>query len=350
MSEPLVTEITRRAMATEFGVVIAGRPGNAVEVAIEALDDLGRLESLMSVHQPASQVSEINRLAGVRPVRVAPELIEVLTRAVAIAELTGGAFDVTAGPLVRCWGFTQRRGQKPSDDAIREALASVGSHRLRIDTAKQTVMLADAGMEINLGGIGKGFALDQIVSRLEAHGCHRFLVHGGRSTVVARGSGCDEPEQGWRVALEHPLRTGIRLGEVRLRDQALSTSGSGKQFFHWRGRRLGHVLDPRTGYPTGDMLSLTVLTESGTDADALSTACFVEGWRTTAMRIGNTTTGPPPTTPPTSRRPHWPTAAIAVLPREQGEGVEIRRWGADLNLDWTPAPTTTDQPVPKSLK
>lgn len=158
MSEPLVTEITRRAMATEFGVVIAGSPGNAVEVAIEALDDLGRLESLMSVHQPASQVSEINRLAGVRPVRVAPELIEVLTRAVAIAELTGGAFDVTAGPLVRCWGFTQRRGQKPSDDAIREALASVGSHRLRIDTAEQTVMLADAGMAINFGGIGKGFA------------------------------------------------------------------------------------------------------------------------------------------------------------------------------------------------
>lgn len=334
MPDPLVTEITRRAMATNFAIVLRGRPSEAIEVAIEALDDLGRLESLMSVHQPASQVSEINRLAGIRPVRVAPDLIEVLSQGVGVYQLTDGAFDVTAGPLVRCWGFTQKRGQKPTAEAIQDALANVGSDRLRIDADSQTVQLVDPHMEINLGGIGKGYAIDQIVSRLEASGCHDFLVHGGRSTVVARGSDQDDSLRGWRVAIEHPLRPGIRLGELRLVNQALSTSGSGKQFFHWKGRRFGHVLDPRTGTPTGDMLSITVLTDSGACADALSTACFVAGWQTTSSRVGTSSATP--------GQPRWPDTAIAVLPQRSGdgqtqEGIEVRCLGATVDELWSPA-------------
>lgn len=334
MNGLLVTEITRRAMATEFGVVLPGQDRAAIEVAVDALDDLGRLESLMSIYQPASQISEVNRMAGIRPVRVETELIEVLVRGQAIWQLTNGAFDVTAGPLVRCWGFNQRRGKKPATEEIEIARSLVGSERLQIDPAGQSVYLVDRSMEINLGGIGKGFALDSIAARLLAQGVENFLIHGGRSTVVARGSDQADRDLGWGVGIEHPLRPGMRLGQIRLREQALATSGSGKQFFHVNGKRLGHVLDPRTGYPAGDMLSISVISDSGMDADALSTACFVEGLATVRERIGRREL---PTGSPTPASPSWPSQGIAVVPDNRADGVITHCLGAYEQLDWTPA-------------
>ncbi len=334
MNGPLVTEITRRAMATEFGVVLPGQDRAAIEVAVDALDDLGRLESLMSIYQPASQISEVNRLAGIRPVRVATELIEVLLRGRAIWRLTNGAFDITAGPLVRCWGFTQRRGKKPAIEEIEVARSLVGSERLQVDPAARSVYLVDRSMEINLGGIGKGYALDSIAARLFDRGVEDFLIHGGRSSIVARGSDQADRDLGWGVGIEHPLRPGVRLGQIRLRNQALATSGSGKQFFHVKGKRQGHVFDPRTGYPAGDMLSISVITASGMDADALSTACFVDGLAAARERIGtrNLLAGSPP-----EASPDWPSQAIAVVPDERGDEVIVHCLGAFGKLDWTPA-------------
>lgn len=337
MNGPWVTEITRRAMATEFGVVLPGQDRAAIEVAVDALDDLGRLEALMSIYQPASQISEVNRMAGVRPVRVATELIEVLTRGQAIWQLTDGAFDVTAGPLVRCWGFSQRRGKKPAVEEIEIARSLVGSERLQIDPAVQSVYLVDRLMEINLGGIGKGFALDSIAAKLLSRGVENFLIHGGRSTVVARGSDQADHDLGWGVGVEHPLRPGMRLGQIRLRGQALATSGSGKQFFHVNGKRLGHVLDPRTGYPAGDMLSISVISDSGMDADALSTACFVEGLAAVRERIG---TGKLLPSSPPQGSPRWPNCAIAVVPDKRADRVTTHCLGAYEQLDWTPIDPT----------
>lgn len=334
MNGPLVTEITRRAMATEFGVVLPGENRAAIEVALDALDDLGRLESLMSIYQPASQISELNRMAGIGPVRVATELIDVLLRGRAIWELTNGAFDITAGPLVRCWGFTQRRGKKPTVEEIEVARSLVGSERLQVDPASRNAYLVDPSMEINLGGIGKGFALDSIAARLLERGVEDFLIHGGRSSVVARGSDQADRAMGWGVGIEHPLRPGVRLGQIRLRDQALATSGSGKQFFHVNGKRQGHVLDPRTGYPAGDMLAISVITASGMDADALSTACFVDGLAATRERIGagNLPAGPLSDTPPC-----WPSHGIAVVSDNRRDGIITHCLGACEELGWTPA-------------
>lgn len=334
MNGPLVTEITRRAMATEFGVVLPGENRAAIEVAVDALDDLGRLEALMSIYQPASQIGELNRMAGIRPVRVATEIIEILLRGKAIWELTGGAFDITAGPLVRCWGFTQRRGRKPAAEEIEVARSLVGSERLQVDPVGQSAFLVDLSMEINLGGIGKGFALDRIAARLLDRGVEDFLIYGGRSSVVARGSDQDDRELGWGVGIEHPLRPGVRLGQFRLRDQALATSGSGKQFFHVNGKRQGHVLDPRTGYPAGDMLSISVVTASGMDADALSTACFVDGLAAAQHRIG---AGNQPASSLADTSPCWPSHGIAVVSDSRGDGIITHCLGACEELAWLPA-------------
>jgi thiamine biosynthesis lipoprotein len=133
------------------------------------------------------------------------------------------------------------------------------------------------GVEINLGGIGKGYALDRCADLLRAAGIEDFLIHGGQSSVLAVGSHPATPGQGWNIGLRHPLRPDRRLAEFFLRDQALGTSGSGTQFFHHRGKRYGHLLDPRTGRPADGVLSATVLAPDAAEADALATAFYVLG-------------------------------------------------------------------------
>lgn len=329
----LITEITRPAMATEFAVAIPGAKGEDIQLAIEALDDLGRLEQLLSIYVQESQVSEINRQAGTRAVVVDPDVLNVISRAKLISEFTAGAFDVTAGPLVRCWGFTNRRGRKPSESEINRAKDLVGFDNLIIDNDRSTVYLAKPFMEINLGAIGKGYALDLIASKLRLAGITNYLIHGGRSSVLAHGSSDESPESGWDIAIEDPVRVGIRIGLLKLINQGLSTSGSGKQYFHFKGARIGHIVDPRTGYPAGDMHSITVLCPNATDADALSTACFIDGQKKTEMRIrsslrladnGLNTSN------------NWPSAALATMLGPENDRITIRPMGQVDRIKWRP--------------
>ena len=132
-------------------------------------------------------------------------------------------------------------------------------------------------MQLNLGAIGKGHALDELTRSLLERGLRHFLIHGGGSSIIAQGHQHAEGQPGWAVGISHPTKSSIRLGGIRLKNQALSTSGSGKQFFHHRGKRMGHVIDPRTGHPAGELLALTAVGNNATDAEAASTAFFVEG-------------------------------------------------------------------------
>jgi thiamine biosynthesis lipoprotein len=278
MNHPVLSQFSRRAMATEFVVMLPGIVGLHAENAISALAEIDAIESRLSIYRPNSDVSRLNQNAGMGPVKISPDTAEVLGRAVELSRLTCGAFDVTAGPLVEAWGFSKRQGQKPSNSAITEAASRVGFEKLRVDVAAGTAELLEPGMSVNLGAIGKGFAIDKVAASLRAAGIGDFLIHGGKSSVIAAGDDLPGSGQGWKVAIEHPTLAGERIGGLRLRDEALGTSGSGKQFFHHHGKRLGHVIDPRTGWPAGDMLSLTIVSPNATDADSLATGLFVLGW------------------------------------------------------------------------
>ena len=277
MADPVLSQFHRRAMATEFVVMLPGLFGKHAELALEALEQVEAIESQLSIYRPASDISRLNQAAGVGPVNISQDCLAVLQQAQELSRQTHGAFDVTAGPLVQAWGFTQRRGQKPTPEAIAQALSKVGFDRLRLDAQRGTAELLEPGMSLNLGAIGKGFALERIASVLRAGGATDFLVHGGKSSVIAAGDDVPGSDSGWKVAIEHPLIRGRRLGGLRLRNEALATSGSGSQFFHHQGKRLGHVIDPRTGWPAGDLLSLTIVHPSATAADALATGLFVSG-------------------------------------------------------------------------
>ncbi|MFM7070262.1 MAG: FAD:protein FMN transferase [Planctomycetota bacterium] len=275
-----VMHVGRSVMACEFEIMLnAGEHPEGPDAALRALDLADSLEAQLTVYRETSEVSRLNSQAARGPVLIEKGLFDLLSLATRIGIETNAAFDITSGPLSKAWGFYRRAGRLPSEEELAAARERVGHQHLVLDAERQTVAFRRAGVEINLGAIGKGYALDRCADSLTREGIDNFLIHGGTSSILGRGSraGLMEGESSWLVAVRHPLRPEQRLAEVRLRDRALGTSGSASQFFFHQGRRLGHVLDPRTGWPAEQVLSATVLAPTAALADALSTAFYVMG-------------------------------------------------------------------------
>lgn len=268
----------RRLMACDFVIEYFAADGTAAaDAALAALDLIEDLEDQLSVYRPNSEVSILNHSAAVAPIEVEERLFGLLTRARELYDLTHGAFDVTGGPLSRAWGFHDRQGRLPDEPELAAARERVGFKHLSLNPAGKTVAFGKPGIEINLGAIGKGYALDRAADFLAENCLADFLCHGGASSVVACGRDRGGNGEGWTIAIPHPLRAGETLGELTLRNEALGTTGSGVQFFESGGRRFGHVLDPRTGWPAEGVLTATVIASSAADADAASTALYVLG-------------------------------------------------------------------------
>lgn len=297
-------QLTHRAMACDFVVMVPdeqslvtahdGRTRAVADAVLDSLETVDDVEAALTIYRPTSEIARVNDQAGERPVPVSNETFSLLQTSVRLCEATGGAFDITAGPLVEAWGFTRREGRKPTEEEIQHALRCVGYQLMELDPDQRTVRFTRPAMRLNLGAIGKGEAIDRLATALERAGVSDFLIHAGNSSVLARGhqfprhqtdelgTTDEEPRDtsvpaGWLVGIAHPTKPSRRLGGMWLHNAALATSGSGKQFFHHRGKRYGHVIDPRTGYPSGDLLALTVIAARAVDADALATGLFVMG-------------------------------------------------------------------------
>jgi len=280
-----VEQYSKNAMACEFEFFFNlhqyPQSGASVMKAFELID---QLEDQMTVYQSHSEVSQINQTAANETTKVEPRLFELLKQAEAIYQQTGNAFDITAGPLSRLWGFDKRRGAMPDGNSISDVLATVGMDQVKLDETDSTIQFLSPTTEINLNGIGKGYALDRVAELLKSKQIGDFMIHGGQSSVLAFGDSVSVPVSdqeddadrlGWKVGVTHPTLPGVRLGEVTLRDQALGTSGTARQGFIHQGKRYGHIIDPRTGWPSGHILSTTVVTKSAAMSDALATAFFV---------------------------------------------------------------------------
>ena len=257
-------------MACRFEVTLPPSTVRGVSLANDALAEVEALESRLSIFKDESAVSTVNRDAWLRPVKVDQQLFALLTLCQQLNVETEGAFDITSGPLTRCWGFLKRAGRFPADDEIASARAQSGSDKLLLDTETQTVRFKAPGVEINLGSIGKGYALD-VVGKLFEDNHERALLSAGNSSFRATG------EAGWLVGLRHPRDKSKRFAAVRMRGCAMSTSGSEEQFFDHDGRRFGHIIDPRSGWPASIVSSVTVVANSAAVSDALATAFFIGG-------------------------------------------------------------------------
>jgi thiamine biosynthesis lipoprotein len=220
-------------------------------------------------------------------VRVDERLYHLLKRCVQLYAQTSGAFDVTAGALIKAWGFFQGEPRVPAEAERLAALARTGMNHVELDDAEKTVHYRRDGLEINLGSIGKGYAIDRAVARVrEQYGIHCLLMQGGLSSLYALGSpGGDD--RGWPVGILDPFDLNRRIATLRVKDRGMGSSGTANQYFESDGRRYGHVIDPRTGTPADELASVTVLAPDAATADALSTAFFVAGLDTAAKFCQN---------------------------------------------------------------
>jgi thiamine biosynthesis lipoprotein len=277
-----VLRASRRAMATLFEVLLPFGSPLAQPAAEAALDLIDELEDQLTVFRDHSEVSRLNATAGDRSVEVAPNLFDLIEFSAHITRDTQGAFDIATGALTKAWGFFRREGRVPTPAERAEAMGRTGTRFIALDRNRRTVRYLRKGLEINLGGIGKGYALDR-AAELLSHEWNAFsaLLHGGTSSVRAVGTPRGQP-RGWPVSIKHPWDADRRLGTIYLTGNALGTSAATFQHFEYNGRKLGHLLDPRTGWPAEGIEQVSVLAATAAEADALSTAFFVLGAEPTA--------------------------------------------------------------------
>jgi len=247
----------------------------AVAAFDRAFLEFDRLDALMSVWKEGSDILRINATAGKSAVAVSPEVREVLHASQEVSEWTAGKFDVTFAALAGLWKFDQDiDGRVPDRSQIAPRLPLIDYRGLQIDDRAGTASLARAGMQVNLGGIGKGYAIDRAVTILRGGGLTDFMIQAGGDLFVAGRRG-DRP---WRVGLQDPRGAPDTLfAAIELTDAAFSTSGDYERFFMRDGRRYHHILDPDTGEPALRSRSVTIMAKTSTVADGLSTGVFILG-------------------------------------------------------------------------
>jgi thiamine biosynthesis lipoprotein len=305
-SAGVTVRLTTRAMACDFSVIMNPGPTEQIEAAGLALDAIHQIESWLSIYRADSELSKVNLSAFTDSQAIRGDLFELLEMAVQIHQKTDGAFDMATGSLTALWRSCRRNSEIPTQEQVGQALKIAGMQHMKLLPETNSVRIATEGVVLDPGAIGKGFALDDASRWLQQadEGPRSFLLHGGHSSLKACGG--HNGHIGWPVGIGNPLFTEKRLGTLLLCDQAMATSGSNIQFFRHEGRRYGHILDPRTGWPVEGMLSVTVLAPSAAVADALSTAFFVMGVEKARQCCEN-----------------WPEVGVILIPfPEQGRKVQ----------------------------
>lgn len=226
-----------------------------------------------SNYLPESELSRLNRTAHEAPVACSDELWELLRTARELHRLSHGAFDISAGPLMKLWGFHRKRQTVPTPEEVAEVVTRVGLDKVEFDDAARTVRFSVAGMELDSGGIAKGYALDLAAARLRELGVRRGLLDLGGNLLALPEPPPERPA--YRVGIRNPRDRQTHLGTVSLLGQAVSTSGDYERFVEIAGKRYSHLMDPRTGYPVEGMAAVSVIAPDGILSDCLSTAILV---------------------------------------------------------------------------
>jgi thiamine biosynthesis lipoprotein len=275
---PAKTVYYHDAMGTVFELTLCagdGGDGKLDGVADEAFAAIDGLETRISHWRGESQVAHINQHAAQGPVSATGDVLDLLLASRRFHDETGGAFDVTVGPVMEVWGFEGKEPHVPGDAELRQALSRVGMDKVRLNEAGRTVKFAVEGMQLDFGGIGKGYALDTAAEVVRRHKVRCALLGAGTSSILAMGA--PPNESGWKVQIRDPFHVGRFIDEVMLRDQSLSSSGNYEKFRIIDGRKYCHIINPGTGKPIEGIVSASVIAPTATASDALSTAFFVMG-------------------------------------------------------------------------
>lgn len=229
----------------------------------------------MSHYKAESEVSRINRKAGREAVLVEPRLFRLLEESIRYSQETGGAFDITVGPLMKAWGFFRGQGRRPSRSELARIMDGVGYRHIQLARDQRTIRFDVDGLELDLGGIAKGYAVDRAVDILRSQGVAVALVSSGTSSIYALGA--PPGERAWQITLRDPFEARKAGDVVHLKNYSLAVSGTYEKFFRLHGKTYTHILDARTGQPAMNMLATAVLGPQAMESDALSTSFFVLG-------------------------------------------------------------------------
>ena len=273
---PVRYEASHQAMGTTYTVVAYGRDQTFLsEVVGEVFEEIDQLDEQMSNYKPESELSTINRDAAQREVTVSPQLFGLIQYSLRASQESGGDFDITVGPLMKLWGFFRGQGHLPGAPEIAQVQKRIGFQHVHLDAARRTIRFDAAGMELDLGGIAKGYAVDQAAQIMRSDGVPAALISSGTSSIYALGS--PPGEHGWKVTVRDPFHEGKPADVFRLQNFALSTSGSYEKFFKINGKIYCHIMDPHTGWPVQDMLSTVGAVPTGIETEALTKIFFVGG-------------------------------------------------------------------------
>ena len=264
-----------KLMGCSFEITaIAENDTTAWEAIRAGIAEIERIEKLISSWDKDSQTTEINDHAGIHPVKVDKELFDLIIRATKVSQLTSGAFDISYASMDRIWKFDGSMTQMPSPEIVKNAAANINWENILLDTEQQTVFLKEPGMKIGFGGIGKGYAANRAKKIMQ-----QFAIAGG--VVNASGDlitwGENEKAQDWTIKIADPKDKSRVLGILNINRLAIVTSGDYERFVVFDGQRFAHIIDPRTGYPTTGIKSVTIVCPDAELADALATSVFVLG-------------------------------------------------------------------------
>lgn len=283
-SEPLRYESSVDAMGSTFSVAAYGADRDSIAAAVDqALEEARRLDRMLSNYRPESEWSQVNRFAAEREVTVSQELFDLLAACYSYSQKSQGTFDITVGPLMKIWGFYKGSGRMPHRSEVRTALNRVGYQNLLLNPLNRTVRFKKDGLELDPGGIGKGYAVDRMAEILRRNGVKAALINAGGSSMYAIGT--PPGEKGWQVYIRDPKDSRKTIEELHLKDQSMSTSGSYEKFFTIGRRTYSHIMDPRTGYPAPGMFSVSVIAPRCIDSEAWTKPIYINGRSWAARNI-----------------------------------------------------------------
>jgi len=266
---------TLKLMGSKFEITVVAQDSvEADRYIFAAIDEISRIEKLISSWDENSQTSAINQSAGIKPVAVDRELFDLIERTLAISKLTDGAFDISYASMDRIWKFDGSMTEMPSEKEIKASVSKVGYRDILLDKEKETVFLKKKGMRIGFGAIGKGYAADRAKDLLMSQGVMSGIINasGDMNTWGTQPDGRE-----WKVAITNPMDKNKVFALLPIKDGAVVTSGNYEKYVEFNGNRYTHIIDPRTGYPATGVISVTVFAPKAELADALATSVFVMG-------------------------------------------------------------------------
>lgn len=262
-------------MGSKFEITLVDKDSLSAEKNIDkSVSEIRRIENLISEWNPETQISEVNRNAGIKPVKVDTEVFALTEKGIYFSQLTDGAFDISIVAMDKIWKFDDSMNELPSKESIRNSIKNVGYQNIILDKTNSTIFLKNKGMKIGFGSIGKGYAADKTRELMKSFGVKAGIINasGDLSTWGTQPDGTP-----WAIGINNPFRDDTIAAVLYLKENAVTTSGSYEKYAEINGKRYSHIMNPKTGYPSTGLTSVTVVGPNATMANGFSTSIMVLG-------------------------------------------------------------------------